>query len=913
TPLHQMVKAYLRYSPSASFGVICSGSLTVDPNTQYVLSAALEVVNIWNTKKGELVGSLQDAKAKSNVTSLLMSPNNRSVAVGYFDGSIRVYNLGDRTLTSTFNGHNKRITCLNFNDDGSILLSGSADTDIVVWDIVGEQGLYRLKGHRNEITDLFYLEKSKKIVSTSKDTLLKVWDTDLRTCIATVVGHREEIWTVHINPEGTRMVTATSGPRIHMWSLNPTEFHLIKTGINVEDIEGETPEDTSSDGDSFARYIGKIDRKSTERVSRLRFSPDGRTLAVQTSGRQIELFHVSDEERASSRRKRRALRKKEKKKEETVNVAHFSATDELEEMQIVTATGDLNCFSFSGNEQLVLGLNTNKIEVFKLKKKEGEEGQVFESAHELTLPGHRSDVRDVCISVDDTLVMTTSNTEIKIWNVESQRCIRTIASGYGMCGNFVPGNRMVVIGTKKGPLEVYDINSGECVQMVDAHTACIWGLQVKPDKTGMVTGSADKHIKFWEFELAQSSTTQGKQLSLKHTRTLKMSDDVLSVRYSPDCKYVAASLLDNTVKVFYEDSLQFYLSLYGHRLPVLSVDFSSDGTLIATGSADKNIKFWGTDFGDCHKSIFAHDDSITSVRFVNKTHYLFSASKDKTIKYWDADTYDHVQTIDPHHGAVWALATSRNGNFIASCSHDKSIRFQIRTDEQLFLSEERNKEMEELLDDEEVRGNRGEEDGDRATKKSVETIRQGEQLLEALDLARSEMKELKEYEEDLTAAKRDLDAGRVQGTLSSLVEAPTPNLALLGLTPQEYVLKTLKEIKLTELEESLRVLPFVSAVELLDYMVTWTANNTQTEIVCRALFFLMNTFHDQICSHPEIASTMHKLRQNVHKALQQTKDIMGVNRAALNFHKRRIEQETTHEFFEDAMKKRKNLVRELTQ
>lgn len=66
--------------------------------------------------------------------------------------------------------------------------------------------------------------------------------------------------------------------------------------------------------------------------------------------------------------------------------------------------------------------------------------------------------------------------------------------------------------------------------------------------------------------------------------------------------------------------LQFFLSLYGHKLPVLCMDISSDSTLLVTGSADRNVKIWGLDFGDCHKSIFAHDDryefGCTSVSFV---------------------------------------------------------------------------------------------------------------------------------------------------------------------------------------------------------------------------------------------------------------------------------------------------------
>ena len=76
------------------------------------------------------------------------------------------------------------------------------------------------------------------------------------------------------------------------------------------------------------------------------------------------------------------------------------------------------------------------------------------------------------------------------------------------------------------------------------------------------------------------------------------------------CAYIPVALLDSTVKVFHDDSLKFFLSLYGHKLPVMSMDISDDGDLLATGSADKTVKVWGLDFGDCHRSLLAHDDSI---------------------------------------------------------------------------------------------------------------------------------------------------------------------------------------------------------------------------------------------------------------------------------------------------------------
>lgn len=152
---------------------------------------------------------------------------------------------------------------------------------------------------------------------------------------------------------------------------------------------------------------------------------------------------------------------------------------------------------------------------------------------------------------------------------------------------------------------------------------------------------------------------KNKQLTLEHIKTLKMSDDVLAVKYSPDGRLLALSLLDSTVKLFFQDTLKFFLSLYGHRvsvfrslsstaemwisqLPVLSLDISFDSKLIITCSADKNVKIWGLDFGDCHRSIFAHDDSIMQVAFEKNSHYFWTVGKDRLLKYWDADKVKYI-------------------------------------------------------------------------------------------------------------------------------------------------------------------------------------------------------------------------------------------------------------------------------
>lgn len=58
----------------------------------------------------------------------------------------------------------------------------------------------------------------------------------------------------------------------------------------------------------------------------------------------------------------------------------------------------------------------------------------------------------------------------------------------------------MVVGTKNGQLVLYDLSNAAILETVDAHAGTVWSLCMRPDFTGMVTGSADKDVKFWDFE-----------------------------------------------------------------------------------------------------------------------------------------------------------------------------------------------------------------------------------------------------------------------------------------------------------------------------------------------------------------------------------------------------------------------------
>lgn len=67
---------------------------------------------------------------------------------------VRIWDVKTQTCLVTLSGHSGAVTALRFSRDGGLLASGSADTTLVVWDVVAEAGLCRFKGHKDAITDV---------------------------------------------------------------------------------------------------------------------------------------------------------------------------------------------------------------------------------------------------------------------------------------------------------------------------------------------------------------------------------------------------------------------------------------------------------------------------------------------------------------------------------------------------------------------------------------------------------------------------------------------------------------------------------------------------------------------------------------------------------------------------------------
>lgn len=926
-----MVRSYQRHEPTSAFALVGSnaanGVLDADGKTAYL--PALEDVLVWDVKLGQQKAMWHEIGVRTAVTAIARAPypHQKRFAVGYSDGTVRIWDEESRSSILTLNGHQRAVTALAFDARGMNLASGSLDTTVIVWDIVSETGLFRLRGHHDVITGLHMLgDGLYYLVSAAKDGLVKLWDLSLQHSVETVVSGDEQLWSLAVSERlhepadsrdagatGPLIVTGGSNGQVRFWEVSAA---ALRAGLDTKP--------------QFIAPHGSITLPSSQRVAQLEFcAANGDVFLAASSGdKAVHVLRVRTLDEAHKKQQRRAKRAKEKGRESAApDVVSWALRVEMFTL-VRPAQGRVRSFSFptggdpaavtSGPVPLLLALSSNAAEVYSVpppprSRAEKEEQLEPRLAYSLELPGHRSDVRALALSSDDSLLASVCGTaQLKVWNVRTGRCIRTLpVAAYALCVTWLPGDRYVLVGCKDGTLHTYDVPAGLLVESLGAHEGPIWSVVVHPSGLGAVTCSADKDVKFWDFEMVDDDSG-AQRLSLVHTRTLKLTDDVLCARFSPDGRLLAVALLDNTVKVFYADSLKFFLSLYGHKLPVLSLDISGDSRLCVTCSADKNVKIWGLDFGDCHKSIFAHDDSIMSVAFEKgsqggglmggregASHRFWTVAKDGLVRYWDGDRFVGIQTLEGHHSEVWALATGNAGTLVVTAGADRSIRTWEKTDEPLFLEEEREKELEKLYDSAAVAQEErqigelaadGEpvpqQEATAVSKASTETLMAGERLLEALEIA------------DADAAQR-ATAGSEQVPLHPMIAATFGPDSLEEPDTAKYVLRVVEKILPAHLEDALLVLPFDRVVSLMRYVDVWVSREWNVALAARVLFFILRTYHAQIVSNRVLRTNLVDLRRHLQGILAKQKTVVGFNLAALRYIRQQNVSRRTTELFDD--------------
>ncbi|WKX98751.1 hypothetical protein Q1695_013995 [Nippostrongylus brasiliensis] len=208
------------------------------PSGDAILSASRDhTIKLWEVASGYCVHTF---RAHSEwVRMVRVSPDGVLFASASNDQSVIVWSLQSKTVKATLREHEHVVECIEWAPDTAlapirteaghkangdlgagpthVVVSGSRDKTIKVWDALTGTVMFSLIGHDNWVRGLRFHPRGKFLVSVADDKTLRVWDIAQRRCAKTIDAHQHFVTSVDFHSTAPYVITSSVDLTCKVW------------------------------------------------------------------------------------------------------------------------------------------------------------------------------------------------------------------------------------------------------------------------------------------------------------------------------------------------------------------------------------------------------------------------------------------------------------------------------------------------------------------------------------------------------------------------------------------------------------------------------------------------------------------------------------------------------------------------
>jgi len=323
------------------------------------------------------------------------------------------------------------------------------------------------------------------------------------------------------------------------------------------------------------------------------------------------------------------------------------------------------------------------------------------------LIGHKEKVYTLKISPDKkTLVSGSEDSSVRIWDIESNKCVKIIDLMIGAVSTVLYSNDegIILCGGNEAKLLSVDTSTGLIGSTFNHHQDWIRCIVNGGDKNIFVSSGDDSKICIFNADKEDSilSTLEGhddrvQSISYANNTLVSGSDDssvILWELINYNCLRVfkghsngirCCHLIQNSEKLIFggEDG-NIYIwnsqtcisDSYSttHNGMILSLAVDIEESILATASDDKTIRIWDLASMRCKKVLYGHTSWIYSIQFADKRRKLVSSGQDGTIRIWCTINWTCESIIETGGGWVRRISISPDNSMVASVSKDSTVK-----------------------------------------------------------------------------------------------------------------------------------------------------------------------------------------------------------------------------------------------
>ena len=280
-------------------GEVNAIALTQDGQT--LVSSGLNTIKIWNLKTRQLKNNIKDAHA-DKITTLAISPNDEILVSGSTDKTIKIWDLKNSKLLKDILGHNGQLNTVAISPDGQTLVSVGSDKLMKLWNIqTGSRILTRLPDKESEVNALAFSRDGETLFTGSSDGTIRLWDPSTLTRRQTLQGHTQAVNAIAISPDNQILASGSNDGTIKLWDFNTRkEKTVIKANVGkVKALVFSADSQTiacSGDKITIWNLITKEKIQTffghSQQISSLAITPDGKTLISGSLDQTLKVWRI---------------------------------------------------------------------------------------------------------------------------------------------------------------------------------------------------------------------------------------------------------------------------------------------------------------------------------------------------------------------------------------------------------------------------------------------------------------------------------------------------------------------------------------------------------------------------------------------------------------------------------------------